>query len=100
MKINFHIDPKLKDDHADFWLRKLTDHLATVIAQLNQKNEVLWCYQDNEIRPVACADIVVLIAVGNRFRSIRRTKLTLTMPDWLTLSINCRASSLKLRGER
>ncbi|MCW3777301.1 LytTR family DNA-binding domain-containing protein [Levilactobacillus namurensis] len=68
MKINFHIDPKLKAEHADFWLRELTDHLATIITQLNQKNEVLWCYQDNEIRPVAYADIVVLQAVGNRIQ--------------------------------
>lgn len=66
MKINFHIDPNLKDEHADFWLRKITDRISNVTSQLNQEQEILWCYHDKEIEPVDYKNILVLQTVGNQ----------------------------------
>ncbi|MGX6402513.1 LytTR family DNA-binding domain-containing protein [Lactiplantibacillus plantarum] len=66
MKINFHIDPNLKDEHADFWLHNMTDHISNVISQLNLEQEILWCYQDKKIKPVNYKSILVLQTVGTQ----------------------------------
>ena len=66
MKINFHIDPNFKDEHADFWLREMTDHISNVTSQLNQEQDILWCYQEKEIKPINYKTILVLQTVGNQ----------------------------------
>lgn len=66
MKINFHIDPNFKDEHADFWLRRMTDHISNVTSQLNQEQDILWCYQEKEIKPINYKTILVLQTVGNQ----------------------------------
>ncbi|MHC6174825.1 LytTR family DNA-binding domain-containing protein [Lactiplantibacillus plantarum] len=66
MKINFHIDPNLKDEHVDFWLHHMTDHISNITSQLNLEQEILWCYQDKKIKPVNYKSILVLQTVGTQ----------------------------------
>lgn len=68
MKVDLHIDSKLDVERADFWLRQMTTRMATIIAQLNQERETLWCYQDDEVKPVAYRDIIVLRTVGSQIQ--------------------------------
>lgn len=66
MKINFYIDPNLKDEHADFWLRNMTDHISNITSQLNLEKEILWCYQGKKIKPVNYKSILILQTVGTQ----------------------------------
>lgn len=65
MLINFHIDPELKTEKAEFWLQKMTDHISDVTSQLNQDSQVLWCYSNNNVVPINYSDIIAIHADGN-----------------------------------
>lgn len=65
MKVNFHINSKLKEERAEFWIRKMSSSLSQVVNQLSQEQTVLWCSQDNEIIPVEYDSIFVLKSSAN-----------------------------------
>ncbi len=60
MKINCHIDPNLKEEHAELWLRKMTPKINNLLQELSTHNETLWCYEENNIVPVKYQDVYAL----------------------------------------
>lgn len=66
MKINFHIDPELKEERGEFWLRKMTDNISNITNQLSQRQYALWCYADAEMVPVSYEDIITICAQGGK----------------------------------
>lgn len=64
MKVKFNIDDQLPEERAEFWLRKMTDKMNQIAKELSSKDDMLWCYQDQEILPINFDDIF-LIEVEN-----------------------------------
>lgn len=60
MKINCHVDPNLKEEHADLWLRKMTPKINELLQELSVHDETLWCNAANNIVPVKYQDIYAL----------------------------------------
>ena len=64
MKVKFNIDNQLPEEHAEFWLKKMTDKFSQLGKELSGEQDMVWCNTDDEIVPVKFESIY-LIQVEN-----------------------------------
>ncbi|MGN1407704.1 LytTR family DNA-binding domain-containing protein [Lactobacillus sp.] len=60
MKINCHVDENLDEERAEIWVKEMTPELANLIRYLDSKKQVLWCYQGDELKPIAFSEIYAI----------------------------------------
>lgn len=60
MKIKFNINKDIKDECAEFWLKKMTAKIDRISKELSSNNDFLWCYQDRNITPVNFDEIYLI----------------------------------------
>ena len=85
MKINCHVDPNLKEDHGELWIRKMTPEINDFL-QLLSNDEALWCHYRSQLIPVKYQEIYSL-ETANRGISV--------FTDTKELFYNDRLSNLK-----
>ena len=64
MKVKFNIDNQLPEEHAEFWLKRMTDKFSQLGKELSGEQDMVWCNTDDEIVPVKFESIY-LIQVEN-----------------------------------
>lgn len=64
MKVKFNIDNQLPEEHAEFWLKKMTAKFSQLGKELSGEQDMVWCNIDDEIVPVKFESIY-LIQVEN-----------------------------------
>ncbi len=60
MQITTTIDPSLKEESAQFRLRRMTPRIGTIINLLTATGNQLWCYHGSRLVPVPISDIYYL----------------------------------------
>jgi DNA-binding LytR/AlgR family response regulator len=60
MKVDCHVDPAIETEHADVWVKKMTPELSALLQELSSQDQILWCYREDEMRPVRLDDIFVI----------------------------------------
>lgn len=80
MKINCHVDPNLKEEHGELWLRKITPEINDFLQKLAQSDDAIWCHYQSQIVPVKYQDIYAL-EVANRDISVFTEKQQLSYND-------------------
>lgn len=83
MKINCHVDPNLKEEHGELWLRKITPEINDFLQKLAQSDDAIWCHYQSQIIPVKYQDIYAL-EVANRDISVFTEKQQLSYNDRLS----------------
>lgn len=83
MKINCHVDPNLKEEHGELWLRKITPEINDFLQKLAQSDDAIWCHYQSHIIPVKYQDIYAL-EVANRDISVFTEKQQLSYNDRLS----------------
>lgn len=83
MKINCHVDPNLKEEHGELWLRKITPEINDFLQKLAQSDDAIWCHYLSQIVPVKYQDIYAL-EVANRDISVFTEKQQLSYNDRLS----------------
>lgn len=56
MKINLHVDASISEEHAEIWVKQMKPNLESMLQYLNN-NQVLWCYYDDQLKPISLNDI-------------------------------------------
>lgn len=80
MKINLHVDASISEEHAEIWVKQMKPNLESMLQYLNNNNQVLWCYYDDQLKPISLNDIFIIqtddrkldISTQNRHYSCRK----------------------------
>lgn len=64
MKVKFNIDENYQEEKAEFWLKKMTEKFSQLGKELSANQDMIWCYNENDIVPVNFKDIF-LVQVEN-----------------------------------
>ena len=59
MKINLHVDASISEEHAEIWVKQMKPNLESMLQYLNN-NQVLWCYYDDQLKPISLNDIFII----------------------------------------
>ncbi|WP_125981546.1 LytTR family DNA-binding domain-containing protein [Loigolactobacillus iwatensis] len=66
MKTNFFVSPDTRDEHTDFFLKKLTPEIQQIASQLVGTGDQLWGYREDDIVPLKFNQIELIYAQNNR----------------------------------
>lgn len=64
LKVKFNIDPKLKEERVEFWLKKMTSKIQRISQDLTNKSDFILGYRRGDVFPIKFSEIY-LIQVEN-----------------------------------
>lgn len=65
MKINYHLDDSIQEDHIEIYAKKLTPNISKLIQALDDDKDILWCNSNNLISPINYQDIYAIYAASH-----------------------------------
>ncbi|KRM09897.1 LytTR family transcriptional regulator DNA-binding domain-containing protein [Paucilactobacillus suebicus] len=66
MKVNFHIDQDIDEEHAEFYVKNLTERLQEIANSINADNQILWGFKDKDITPLQLDKVASIRTQNNK----------------------------------
>lgn len=66
MKVNFHIDQDIDEEHAEFYVKNLTERLQEIANSINADNQILWGFKDKDITPLQLDKVASIRTQDNK----------------------------------